>query len=178
MSAMAKPPFSSGPPPKPLLHWIQILLVLPVLVAFGHQAYRQYKTGGRKWTVDLIVALAGALVAAFALLQEAWLGGYLAKIVAVLGIYLTQLLAVCVVIGLGWTAHWFKQRNQLYYGYLEIVFGSFSAIAIVQRPEEKRVNDQRVCGPRKEPQDSTQSLPYSKAKTNSIMARRSRVELP
>lgn len=126
-------PFPSGPPPKPLPHWIQILLVIPVLVAFGHQAYRRYKTGGRKWTVDLVLALAGALVAAFALLQEAWLGGYLAKIVAVLGIYLTQLLAVCIVIGLGWTAHWFKQRNQLYYGYLEIVFGSFSAIAIVHR---------------------------------------------
>jgi hypothetical protein len=37
------------------------------------------------------------------------------------------------VVSAGWSAHHFKRLNQLVYGYVEVFFGTISAIAIVSR---------------------------------------------
>jgi len=56
-----------------------------------------------------------------------------AKIVAVLGLHLTQALAIALVPALGFAAFQFRLRSKLYYGMIEVLFAVISAIAVVSR---------------------------------------------
>jgi hypothetical protein len=47
-----------------------------------------------------------------------------------IGTYLTHLIIGAVVVFLGIAAHWFKGKNQRWYGMVEVLFGSISGFGI------------------------------------------------
>jgi hypothetical protein len=56
----------------------------------------------------------------------------LGRVMAYLGLQVTQLLIAAIIITLGIGAFWFKLRNKKWYGIVEIIFGILSA-AVVAR---------------------------------------------
>jgi hypothetical protein len=119
----------------PLPLWLILVFVLPPLAFFTVSFLRQYKRSPNKKSLTgiyvftmLALSLTG-LSAAVPNLDER----FLRSVTAVFGLHLTQLLVSVLVIAVGWSAHRFKLRNKLWYGYVEVVFGAGSAIAVVSR---------------------------------------------
>jgi len=109
---------------------VQALLLVPVVGAYAWHAIREYRAG-RRPNHDFWIASLGTIISSLLLFNQARYAGIEAKIVAVLGLHLTQFLAAAIVIGLGWVAYLFKRSNKLWYGMVEMFFGASSAIAIV-----------------------------------------------
>ena len=128
------PHLGGHPEPPPTPSWLQAIAYAAVAAYFAVTGFREYKRRGRLVYRDFASALIVTLMGAVAVLNVTRLTGVGPKIVSVLGVHLTQLLAVLIVVLFGWAAHvCLSCRNQLLYGCVEVAFGTLSAMAVVTR---------------------------------------------
>ena len=80
-------------------------------------------------SVFAAIMIAFSFAAFFMLIKVYGYGVYIYSI-QVLGTHSTQLIIALIVIASGLIAHLFKQRNQIWYGTVEMIFGSVSSLAI------------------------------------------------
>lgn len=129
-----RPPFSTPlPAQSKLAILVTVFLSLANVVGIvGWNLYQQRKAGKRP---DWLPVWYAVVFTAFLFFLA--LAGYYpwipARIFAVLGLHGTQLLAVVLVVLIGFAASKFKQRSKLYYGIVEVLFGMISSIAVVSR---------------------------------------------
>lgn len=106
-------------------------MVVAQAAVIGWNLYQEYRAGKRPhWSM-----IWGVVVFTFFALFLLSLDypQIPAKIVAVLGLHLTQFLAVFIVFVLGFAASEFKLHGKLYYGIVEVFFGMISSVAVVTR---------------------------------------------
>jgi hypothetical protein len=118
--------------------WLFILISMTIMMVFNlvriqYHEYQTAKRAGKKpsWLLMWFMPV-------FALIMLVPLYGAAfpevpAKIVAVLGLHVTQALAIVFAIAVGFAAFAFKLRSKLYYGTVEVFFGVISSIAVVSR---------------------------------------------
>jgi hypothetical protein len=113
-------------------HIWTIFIVIFFALGFVWTAYRDYKEGKKpQWHLIWYVILFTSVMLFFTFATD--YPQVPAKIVAVLGLHLTQLLAAVVVAALGFAASEFKLRSKLYYGTIEVFFGVISSIAVLTK---------------------------------------------
>jgi hypothetical protein len=111
-------------------------MTLIMVSSVGWNLYHEIKRAkkeGRKPEWSLFGFMVVFVSLAILPLYGATFPGIPAKMVAVLGLHLTQALAIAFVIALGFAASEFKLRGKLYYGMVEVFFGVISSVAIVSR---------------------------------------------
>lgn len=134
MGAGPRPPFTTPPPSQSKLAILitAFLSLANVVGIVGWNLYKQRKAGKDS---DWLPVWYAVVYTVFLFLLA--LAGYYpwipARIVGVLGLHLTQLLAVVLVFFIGFAASKFKLRSKLHYGIVEVLFGVISSIAIVSR---------------------------------------------
>jgi len=129
------PGLPNQPPQTPASRaaFLQIVIYMVIAVAsiIGWNLYQEHKAGKRPhwsmlWGVVVFI-LYGLFLLSLDYPQIP------AKIVAVLGLHLTQGLAVVFVAVLGFAASKFKLHGKLYFGIVEVFFGVISSVAVVTR---------------------------------------------
>jgi hypothetical protein len=124
------------PPPTPeskLAFLVLFVINLGLVVwTLGRTLYHEHKAGKKLDWVRISYAFV-FLAFMWSLLLAGNYPAIPAKIVAVLGLHLTQVLAVVLVAVLGFEAYRFKLRSKLYFGMVEVVFGIASSAAVVTR---------------------------------------------
>jgi hypothetical protein len=129
-------PLPSGDPHGPLSapFLLQLVFFLGFFVGYVRYGYTYYQPANLKkflrWSWPFPVAV---LLFFGYFFNEAHMPAVWQFLVHTIGLVATQALTTVIVLGLGYGAYRFKLKSKLYYGYLEIMFGSFSAAAVVWR---------------------------------------------
>ncbi len=113
-----------------------IYMTITLVSAIGWNLYHEIKRAkkeGRRPEWSFIGFMAVFVSFGLSTLYAASYPEIPAKIVAVLGLHLTQALAIVFVFALGFAAFEFKLRGKLYYGIVEVFFGVVSSVAVVSK---------------------------------------------
>jgi hypothetical protein len=79
------------------------------------------------WLWKIVI---GILIATLPELANKYASRVFATLIHAVGLHLAQIVVSIGVISAGILGHWFKRKNQRWYGFVEVVFGSASGIVI------------------------------------------------